>query len=65
MNKVKESNEKLAREYLDKDDGILFREDLSENQESAHPVSKEEIETLLQVIDPAMIDRYREATRNT
>lgn len=65
MNKVKESNEKLAREFLNKDDGILFREDLSENQASANSVSKEEIESLLKVIDPDMIDRYREATRNT
>ena len=65
MNKVKESNEKLAREYLDRDDGILFREDLSENQEPSHPVSKEEIENLVRIIDPAMIDRFREAARNT
>lgn len=65
MNRVKESNEKLAREYLDKDDGILFRENLSENQESAHPVSKEEIESLIKVIDPAMIERYLEATRHS
>jgi hypothetical protein len=63
MERVRESNEKLAREYLGRSDGELFSESFDSAMAPANTASDEEIADHLEDLDPARAERYRAATR--
>ena len=61
MTLVAESNALLAKEYLDEEDGVLFREAGRAGSEfNPADVQQSEVTEFLQKIDPVLSDRYQQ-----